>query len=196
VRIHNNRSSRNLFLGLIFLCLVLFSFSILAHASDSRQGVYPAKVRDISDWKYEPALIELLDNAKESIVISVYIMPAGEKETVKLIMKNLEKALDRGVNVEIYMNTRFFPKSADGVVGKEIFSELRGKGAKIFAVTHSTHLYDKLLIVDERYTVIGGIPWSVLDPKDHYGSSTLIDSPKFVGETLARLRTFPLEEGT
>jgi len=175
---------------------VLFSFSILAYASYSREGSYPAEIWDISDGEYEPVVKELLNDAKESIVISVYIMPTGGKETVKLIMKDIEKALDRGVSVEIYMNTRFIPKSADGAPGKEIFGELREKGAKIFAVTHSTHLHDKLILVDERYMVTGGIDWSVPDPNDHYGSSTLIDSPELVGESLARRRNFPLEGGS
>jgi len=87
----NNRSSRVLFTGLVFLCLFLCSFSFLAY---SQHEFYPAKVKDISDRKYEPAVIELLDNAKESIVVSMYIMQAGEKGPVRLFMKDLEEALD------------------------------------------------------------------------------------------------------
>lgn len=173
--------------------LFLGCFSQFVCFGDSPQQFYPAQVKDISDRKYESAVIELLDNAEESIVISMYIMQDEEKGPVRLLIKDLEEALDRGVSVEIYLNTQFKSTSADKVIAGKIFDILRKKGAKIFAVTHSIRLHDKLIIVDKRYVVEGSTNWSVSALKDNYESSVLIDSPELAIEKLVRLRRFPLE---
>ena len=52
----------------IFLLVVFLSISSLCSADDT----IPARVTDLSDRKYKPALIQLLNNAKEAIVISMY----------------------------------------------------------------------------------------------------------------------------
>ncbi|MGB2630969.1 MAG: hypothetical protein WBD17_07075, partial [Candidatus Omnitrophota bacterium] len=39
---------------------------------------HPAQVQDISDRAYEPAVIDLINSAKESIVISLYMLVASE----------------------------------------------------------------------------------------------------------------------
>ena len=88
------------FLSLIFILLVssLNVFSAYPANNDS-----PEKVTDLSDRKYEQVLINLLDNAKESIVVSMYgITPgAGEKSPVMLLLNDLLEARKRGVGVTI-----------------------------------------------------------------------------------------------
>jgi len=97
----------------IFLLVVSLGISSLSSADNT----IPAGVTDLSDRKYEQALIQLLDNAKEAIVISMYsITPgAGEKNPVKLLLNDLLEARKRGVSVTMYLNTRFMglkkPKS-------------------------------------------------------------------------------------
>ena len=86
--------------------LFFFILSSQVFADEVRTEFYPAKVKDISDRAYEPAIIQLLDNAKESIVMSLYIFNPPETGPVRLLMKDLEEALSRGVSVEIYINTK------------------------------------------------------------------------------------------
>jgi hypothetical protein len=73
------------FLSVIFILLVSFLNVFPAYPSD--ENIYD-KVTDLSDRKYEQVLIDLLDNAKESIVVSMYgISPgAGEKTPVMLLL--------------------------------------------------------------------------------------------------------------
>lgn len=172
----------------IFLFSVVFPFSGRAQSQ-----FHEAKVKDISDRKYEPAVIELLDNAKSSIVISMYIIQAGEKGPVRLLIKDLEEALDRGVSVDIYLNTRFQEGRALDVEKDEVFNALRKKGGKIFGVTPSTRMHDKLIIVDNRYVVIGSANWSVSSLKSNYEDATLVDSPKFAKDMLVRIRQHTLK---
>ena len=78
----------------LWVSLGFFTFILAAsvYSNDFGEGFHPAKVKDISDRKYEPAVIELLDNAKDSIVISMYILNPST-EPVKLLLKDLEEDL-------------------------------------------------------------------------------------------------------
>lgn len=183
----SNRAKIVLIITAILLCLPAF-------AADQTSEFYPAKVEDISDRAYEPAVIKLLDNAKESIVMSMYIVKSNENGgPVRMLVRDLEEALDRGVKVEIYINTRpghGMPSSGEIDI---LFKSLTDKGAKIYKVTPYYLLHDKLIIVDGRFCVVGSTNWSVAALKSNYESTVLIDSPELAKAKLLRLRNFLLE---
>ena len=154
---------------------------------------YSARVKDISDRAYEPAIIELLDNAKESIVMSLYIFNPPATGPVRLLMKDLEEALSRGVSIEIYINTRPGHGMPSGDEIDRIFLPITEKGGRIYKVTPYYLLHDKLIIVDGRYVVDGSTNWSVAALKSNYESAVLIDSPELAKTKLLRLRRFLLE---
>ena len=57
------------FLSIIFILLISFLNVFPMYPADDSSS---EKVTDLSDRKYEQVLIDLLDNAKESIVVSMY----------------------------------------------------------------------------------------------------------------------------
>jgi hypothetical protein len=172
---------------------IAFGLSIAGFAAGQESDFYPAKVKDISDRAYEPTVIQLLDSAKESIIMSLYIFNPPESGPVRLLMKDLEEALTRGVKVEIYINTRpghGMPTSSEI---DRIFLPITEKGARIYKVTPYYLLHDKLIIVDSRYVVDGSTNWSIAALKTNYESAVLIDSPELAKSKLLRLRRFLLE---
>jgi hypothetical protein len=176
------------------LLLISVAFSpVSVSADDPKNEFYPAKVRDISDRAYEPTVIGLLDNAKESIVMSMYIVNVQEKGPVRLLVNDLEEALDRGVSVEIYVNTHIERGATTYSDIERPLEHLTKKGGKIYKFSSSYRLHDKLIIVDSRYVVDGSMNWSVSAIKSNYESAVLIDSPELAKVKLMRLRTFPLE---
>ena len=172
---------------ILLTTLLLLSFSLHAYSSD----FHDARVKDISDRKYEEAVIELLDGAGEEIVISMY-MVNPEKKPVAYLLKDLEEALDRGVSVEMYLNTRRRSKEKPAGEG-EAFDSLRQKGAKIYTVGSSRRLHDKLIVVDRRYVVDGSTNWTVSAIKSNLESAVLIDSSEIAKEKLVRIRQILLE---
>ena len=161
-----------------------------AHSED----FYPAKVKDISDRAYESAVIELLDNATESIVISMYIMTPAEKGPISFLLNDLLEALDREVSVTIYLNTKFSMRLGAPTFDEKPFQVLLEKGAMILPVSSKYMLHDKLIIVDHRYVVEGSTNWSTTAMKVNFESSTLIDSPGLAREKLDRLAMLPYEK--
>jgi len=182
----SNRVKVGLIIAALFLCLPVF-------AADQTSEFHSAKVKDISDRSYESAVIKLLDNAKESIVMSMYMVKPNESGPVYLLVKDLEEALDRGVSVEIYLNTRPDHGMPPSDIMIQPLQALINKGAKIYKFTSNVRLHDKLIVVDSRYVVDGSMNWSVAAIKSNYESATLIDSPELAKDKLIRLRNFPLE---
>ena len=125
--------------------------------------------------------------------MSLYIFNPPETGPVRLLMKDLEEALSRGVSVEIYINT----KPGHGMPSSDeidrIFLPITKKGARIYKVTPYYLLHDKLIIVDGRYVVDGSTNWSIAALKSNYESAVLIDSPELAKTKLLRLRRFLLE---
>jgi len=177
----------------IISVLIISILCIPALAAEQGSEFHSANVRDISDRAYEPAVIALLDGAKESIVMSMYIVSAKDVGPVRLLVRDLEEALDRGVSVEIYLNTHPMPDAPAVDLTAQPMKAIIDKGAKVYKVTPSIRLHDKLIIVDNRYVVDGSVNWSVSAIKSNYESAVLIDSPGLAKDKLTRLKNFTLE---
>ena len=174
----------------IVLALII---ALIGPFSAHSENFYPAKVKDISDRGYDAAARKVLDNAKESIVISMYILVPSEKGPISFLIEDLAQALDRGVSVTIYLNTKFGDWMNPPTLEEKPFRMLIEKGAEIFPVTSKKLLHDKLVIVDSRFVIEGSTNWSTTAMKSNFESSTLIDSPQLAEEKLGRLKELPLE---
>ena len=177
-------------LSIIFVfVLVAFLNTFPAYSTDKN---ICGKLTDLPDRKYEKALIEILDNAKESIVISMYgiSLGSGRKNPVRLLLNDLLEARLRGVSVTMYLNTRF--RDTDGsegsFIGSPIYKDLEKSGCKIYLIPPSRKFHDKVIIVDNRYVVVGSTNWSNSALRRNFESNTLIDSPCHAQEKLKRLK--------
>jgi len=163
----------------------------------SQEDFIDARVRDISDRAYEPAVIELLDGAKESIVISMYSISVGRKgnNPVRFLLGDLLEARERGVSVTLYLNTNFNRgRKNTRIIEKPEIKELQEAGCAIHLIAYHQRLHDKLIIVDGRYVVESSANWSISALRDNYESATLIDSEDLAKIKLARIKAFILPE--
>ena len=150
---------------------------------------YPAQVRDISDREYEQAVIDLIDNARESVVIGMYYITTEleRNNPVKMLLNDLVEAEERGVEVEIYLNTKFPDVTYEEIVGDDEFKRLKEAGCEVYFIPEGRRMHDKLVIVDRRYVVEGSMNWSIIALRNNFESATLIDSPELAKEKIARL---------
>jgi len=177
---------------LIILSFLSFIFSPLS----AQESFSPAQVRDISDRAYEPAIIGLLDGAKESIVISMYNISLGAKERnpIAFLLQDLMEARQRKVEVTIYLNTNFreIDKEPHQLINTPFFKKLVDAGCVFHLLPARLRLHDKLVIVDSRFVVEGSTNWSISALKSNRESATLIDSSELAKIKLLRLKMLPL----
>ena len=108
-------------------------------------------------------------------------------------MRDLEEALERGVSVEVYLNSRLDSRDPERTFSEEPFEGLKEKGANIYVATSNYRLHDKLIIVDRRYVVEGSMNWSISAIRTNYESAVLIDSPELAKTKLIRVKRIALE---
>jgi len=171
----------------IILTLAFFLSPVTSYSAETQSTFHPAKVMDISDKAYEPVVIDLLDNAKKSIVLSMYILKPTDDGPVNLLVNDLVEALERGVSVTVYLNTKFKSKKTVEALGGKSFQLLKSKGAEIHHFRPRHRVHDKLIIVDTRYVVQAGANWRVSELGLNYEAAILIDSPELAREKLRRL---------
>ena len=171
---------------LVVPLLAIFLTASLCPADDFA----PSRVKDISDREYEKAVIRLLDNAEDSIVVSMYTISADikTKNPVKLLLGDLLEARERGVSVTLYLNTNFYDEGKEKSYPESpAFKELEEAGCVIYYMPSHRRHHDKLIIVDERYVVEGSANWSISALRSNFESNTLIDSPELARVKLLRL---------
>ena len=177
----------------LFSVLILAIF-LITQAAYSADDFVSSRVKDISDRSYEEAVIGLLDNAQKSIDISMYSISLGTNTNnpVKLLLNDLLEARERGVEVTLYLNTRFkdSKKGGNSFAESLIFKKLEKAGVLINFIPSNRRLHDKLIVVDSRYVVEGSANWSISALKNNFESSTLIDSSDLAEVKLSRLRNF------
>ena len=182
---------------LTILLIVSLVFFLTTPPLYSQEDFIPARVKDISDRAYEPAVIELLDGAKESIVMSMYSISVGRKgnNPVRFLLGDLLEARERGVSVTLYLNTKFNAgKKNTRIIEKPEIKQLQEAGCKIHLIAYHQRLHDKLIIVDGRYVVESSANWSISALRDNYESATLIDSENLAKIKRARVKSFILPE--
>lgn len=152
------------------------------------------KIRDISDRVYQGRVYALLDRAKSSIVISMYLVRPGDspKHPVNRLLQDLVEARRRGVEVTLYLNTRFKNLTPQKIIEGPWFDVLREEGVQIRLVSPVRMLHDKLIVVDRRFVVEGSMNWSVTAIASNLESATIIDSSELAEAKLRRIGFFPI----
>ena len=105
----------------ILIVVFILTLAIIGGGFCFAEEFYAGRVRDISDRGYEEAVIELIDNAKESVVIGMYHISTQLKANnpVKLLLNDLVEAEERGAQVRIYLNTKFPDVSYEKLIGED-----------------------------------------------------------------------------
>lgn len=152
------------------------------------------RIQDASDRIYQGRIYKLLDEARSSIVISMYLIRPGEdpNHPVNRLLQDLLDARKRNVQVTIYLNTKFKGQDPKKLIEGPWFDRLRKAGVQIKLVSPVRRLHDKLLVVDEHFVVEGSTNWSVSAIADNFESATIIESPELAQAKLRRMSFFPI----
>ena len=175
-----------------YIISLIIAISLLIAPAYSADGFLSSRVKDISDRNYEKAVIELIDSAKESIVISMYSIniASGKRNPITLLLNDLLEARRRGVKVELYLNTDFrdIDENKNLLIVNPAIKGLEKAGCIIHLIPSNKMLHDKLVIVDKRYIAEGSTNWSISAFRRNFESSTLIDSSDLADIKLKRLK--------
>ena len=142
-----------------------------------------ASIQYLSDEAYYPVLLDLVKNARQSILISMYVMPdpdASAPLRTELLDALVGAVERRGVYVYLLLNQ---PSSEGDSCSRDhdLWAErLRARGIDVRLHVPGIPLHEKLVVVDLAKVLLGSHNWTEgsLSGKKVYDSSLLLVLPE------------------
>ena len=148
---------KNLILPLSLVFSGLFPFVFCIAKTD--MGIFGKeishKIVPVVDRDYFPAAKKLIQEAEESIYISMFIMKKGKKPNsfVNLLIEELRTAAKRGIKIRILLENK--------KVNQPTVDFLRGiRNIKIKFDSPQKTTHNKIVIIDEDTILIGSTNWT------------------------------------
>jgi len=130
----------------------------------------------INDRDYPSIAMELVEAANESIYLIMYILkydPGDPADPVNELVWALGNACARGVAVNVILEG----KSGVVELNQAAFDYLSGAGANVTYDAGGVTTHCKLLVVDERFVLVGSHNWTESAMWYNHEASILIESP-------------------
>ena len=142
----------------------------------------PAKdVMPIPAREYFAQVHPLLQQAQKSIRLIIYEIryyPRFKNSSTNQLIQSLIDAHQRGVSVEVIVEESSEHARDNAAENREAVALLEKVGISVYFDSPATTTHDKVLVIDERYVVIGSTNWSYHALEKNNESSVLIDSPE------------------
>lgn len=167
----------SLILFLLLLC------SSVSHAAD---------IRLLTNKDYFPALEDKIRNARQEILISVYLFRTTEsrKNLATKLRESLISAAGRGVKVTVLLEKedgtrRGSSLNEDNAYTAQILS--KGK-VTVYFDEPGTTTHTKLAVIDNRFVFIGSHNFTDSALRRNNEASVMIDSPQIAREAAAFIK--------
>lgn len=154
----------------------LFIFLQVACWSLPANDVTPIPPREYFEQVYP-----LLQSAQKSIRLILYEIryyPRFHNSPTNQLIQSLIKAHKRGVSVEVIVEESQDYAVDNAQQNHEAAALLEKAGILVYFDSPTTTTHDKVLVIDDRYVVIGSTNWSYHAMEKNNESSVLVDSPE------------------
>ncbi|MGV1099859.1 phospholipase D-like domain-containing protein [Thiovibrio sp. JS02] len=177
----------------VFLCLLLIP-PRLAGAAGGRNTPLPAPppggITILADKDYFAAVESLLNNARERIDLAMFLFKKSDAKDNRpgRLVDALIAAANRGVQVRVILEYSGHEESINKANQQVAEALKRGKVTVLFDSARRTS-HAKLIVVDNRYCIVGSHNLSQSALKYNHELSLLIDSRELAAKILAYMET-------
>ncbi|MGB9641869.1 MAG: phospholipase D-like domain-containing protein [Candidatus Ratteibacteria bacterium] len=158
---------------------VVFTLTVVCYISKPEALCAPAEVEPITNQYYLPKVMDLIEKAETSINVMMYNMVWYEKypdSPSNKLIDSLCKAAKRKIKVTVILNRDKPGSDRDTDENIQTAKKLQKDGVKVLLdpVEQTTHA--KLLIIDDRFVVVGSFNWSYYSLEKNNETAVVIDS--------------------
>jgi phosphatidylserine/phosphatidylglycerophosphate/cardiolipin synthase-like enzyme len=148
------------------------------------------RVTWLTNETYFDALISHITQAKQEIVVSMFLFAPGDHEHNRAtqVKEALIDATKRGVQVRLFLEVsdgEDFSTEANRGVAKD----LRRQGIAVQFDSPARTTHTKLVIIDQRYVLLGSHNFTHSALRHNNEASVLIESPKLAQQALAYVQS-------
>lgn len=182
-----------------FLAAGFFTALFLSVMAPHTYAASAVFAEDISDGAYLERVITLLENAQDTIDMSMFAIQyqAKPQDPVNRLFTALGHAAASGKKVRLWLNTRQASIGTNRVFMRpDLQRELLRQGIRLFYVDKSRRLHDKLIVIDGETVIEGSMNWTREALIKNYESASVIHSKKLASQKIKRLEALSAEEQT
>ena len=163
------------------------AFLLLILLSRGEVRALEADVEDLSDRSYFPRAVQLIDQAHQSIFISLYEFdadPARARHPGTQLFGALLRAKARKVSIYILLNRNYeFLKAGEASLfdrNDAVYAALKEAGIQeVYFADPGRRVHDKLVVIDGEWVIEGSHNWSSSALKLNRESATLVHSAAY-----------------
>lgn len=175
--------------AILAICICL-NASIYASA-------YQAEVENISSRNYFQPVLNAINNAKESILIGMYIisLPAAEETGggVRQLLDAIINAKKRGIAVRVILEYHRLEDFTPKGLNYYAYHYLKDNGIDVhFDESSANCLHLKTIVIDKELVITGSSNWSEAAFKASYETNLMIRSRPLALEIIKELDSIPL----
>jgi phosphatidylserine/phosphatidylglycerophosphate/cardiolipin synthase-like enzyme len=170
---------------IVALCGLIFAIAALSSAFAAEKPIAilsdqsGCQVILLTNEDYYPALIKAVDEAQSEIFMSIFSFKAGvhKNSYPDRIMGHLAKAVKRGVNVKVILETTGRLENELNAQNRRTGKLLEEKGVRVYFDSPRTTTHTKLIVIDERVVILGSHNLTQSALKHNNEISILLERP-------------------
>lgn len=186
----------------VCFCILIFSQDVLL-----AKEAYQAEVENISSRNYFQPVLNAINNARESILMGMYIislpaeasvagLPSEESVGgVKQLLEALVNAKKRGVSVKVILEYHRLEDFTPSGLNYNAYHYLKDNGIDVYFDEFSSNcLHLKTIIIDKELVITGSSNWSEAAFKSSYETNFILKSKPLALEITKELEAIPTRE--
>ena len=165
---------KGLIIKFVLILLFVFLFSIFPES-------FTGKIIPVNNQNYFPKVLSLLEKSTKSIYVIMFCAKYYEKYPTSpsnQLLNSLIKCAKKGVKVEIILDQSERKSSYSGEENLKTATYLSNNGITVHLDSIERTTHSKVLIIDEKYVIIGSTNWSYYSLTHNNESSVIIESPE------------------
>lgn len=178
----------------LFLCLIIS----LLFPNFLFSETYQADVENISNRAYFDSTLNNIQNAKESVIMAMYLISYNPNEKIQLVKQLLDaliSAKNRGVNVKVVIEYHSEKDFTPEGLNYNAYTYLKNNGINIYFDKSSPRcLHAKTIVIDKEIIITGSSNWSIPAFISSDETNVLIKSKPIAQEILKCIEEIPVRE--
>jgi phosphatidylserine/phosphatidylglycerophosphate/cardiolipin synthase-like enzyme len=167
--------------------ILAFALSIVSFGNS-----FAADIRLLTNREFFPALEDKVRNAREEIMVSVYLFRTTESQRnlARRLREELISAASRGVRVYVLLEREKGGRKGSSLNEDNAYTAriLSKGGAKVYFDDQDTVTHTKVVVIDRRFVFIGSHNFTDSALRWNNEASVMIDSPQIAREAASFIK--------
>lgn len=162
------------------------------HTIRGAERTRPGEVRGLADGEYYETLIDLINNARESIDAAMFLFKISEAPDNRpaKVLDRLITARRRGVDVKVLLEDSGYDEEINSE-NRRVAKKLAQNDIQVDFDSPRTTTHVKMVVIDQRYLMVGSHNLTHAALANNHEYSVLIDNRDLARDALAYLRSLP-----